>query len=243
MPMPRQPKRYQQMKLYIDAIKDKQIKSFFTTAQGAAATPYMNRAVRAALDMNDTIWVRSRQVHSDEILMISKRPETDLALEGYDGFITDVPGVCIITAHADCIPVQLYDPDSRVIAAVHAGWRGTALGIAAKAAELMKSQYGCSNIKGYIGPGISSCCFETHSDVPQAMRQAFEWADCYISESSVADKFFVDLKGINQRQLQETGVCDIEISDICTCCGEGFCSHRREPSGSMRMASGICLFD
>lgn len=231
----------QKMKLYIDGLKDKYIRSFFTTAQGAAQTPYANKAVRAALDMEDIIWVRSRQVHRDSILAIEQKPETDLILDGYDAFVTDVPGVCLITAHADCIPVQLYDPDRKVIAAVHAGWRGTALGIAAKTAELMKTRYGCGNIRGYIGPGISECCFETDADVPEAMREAFNWANEYISEGRAADKFYVDLKGVNKRQLEEAGVRNIEVSDICTCCNENFCSHRRNPAVNLRMASGICL--
>lgn len=231
----------QKMKLYIDGLKDKYIRSFFTTAQGAAQTPYANKAVRAALDMEDIIWVRSRQVHKDCILVIDQKPETDLILDGYDAFVTDVPGVCLITAHADCIPVQLYDPDRKVIAAVHAGWRGTALGIAAKTAELMKTRYGCGNIRGYIGPGISECCFETDADVPEAMREAFNWADEYISEGRAAGKFYVDLKGVNKRQLEEAGVRNIEVSDICTCCNENFCSHRRNPAVNLRMASGICL--
>lgn len=231
----------QKMKLYIDGLKDKYIRSFFTTAQGAAQTPYANKAVRAALDMEDIIWVRSRQVHKDCILVIDQKPETDLILDGYDAFVTDVPGVCLITAHADCIPVQLYDPDRKVIAAVHAGWRGTALGIAAKAAELMKTRYGCGNIRGYIGPGISECCFETDTDVPEAMREAFKWANEYISEGRAAGKFYVDLKGVNKRQLEEAGVRNIEVSDICTCCNENFCSHRRNPAVNLRMASGICL--
>lgn len=231
----------QKMKLYIDGLKDKYIRSFFTTAQGAAQTPYANKAVRAALDMEDIIWVRSRQVHRDSILAIEQKPETDLILDGYDAFVTDVPGVCLITAHADCIPVQLYDPDRKVIAAVHAGWRGTALGIAAKAAELMKAKYDCRNIRGYIGPGISKCCFETDADVPEAMREAFKWANEYISEGRAAGKFYVDLKGVNKRQLEEAGVRNIEVSDICTCCNENFCSHRRNPAVNLRMASGICL--
>lgn len=231
----------QKMKLYIDGLKDKYIRSFFTTAQGAAQTPYANEAVRATLDMQDIIWVRSRQVHKDCILVIDQKPETDLILDGYDAFVTDVPGVCLITAHADCIPVQLYDPDRKVIAAVHAGWRGTELGIAAKAAELMKAKYDCRNIRGYIGPGISKCCFETDTDVPQAMREAFKWANEYISEGRAAGKFYVDLKGVNKRQLEEAGVRNIEVSDICTCCNENFCSHRRNPAVNLRMASGICL--
>lgn len=82
------------MKLYIDGLKDKYIRSFFTTAQGAAQTPYANKAVRAALDMEDIIWVRSRQVHRDSILAIEQKPETDLILDGYDAFVTDGSRAC-----------------------------------------------------------------------------------------------------------------------------------------------------
>ena len=78
------------MKKYIDGLKDKYIRSFFTTAEGADKTPYDNEAVRATLDMQDIIWVRSRQVHKDCILVIDQKPETDLILDGYDAFVTDV---------------------------------------------------------------------------------------------------------------------------------------------------------
>ncbi len=231
------------LKLYIDGIKGDHVKSFFTTAEGGAKTPYTNDLVRKTLNMEDTVWVRSRQIHKDNILVIDKKPAADLVLDGYDAFVTDIPDICLITAHADCIPVQLYDPEAKVIAAVHAGWRGTALGIAAKTAEIMKQRYGCTDIRGFIGPGISKCCFETDIDVPQTMRDAFKWADEYIFDGKTEGKFYVDLKGINKRQLEEAGVTDIAASDICTCCNDEFCSHRRNPEAVLRMASGICLFD
>lgn len=229
--------------LYIDAFKDEGIKSFFTTAAGAGHSPYMNKAVRAELDMNNIPWIRSRQIHKDNIMLIESNPGKDIAFDGYDGFITDIPDICLITAHADCIPVQLYDPQQKVIAAIHAGWRGTALGIAAKAVRIMREQYRCRNINAYIGPGISSCCFETDSDVPQKMKEAFEWAGEYISEGCREGKFYTDLKGINKRQMLEAGATEVKTSGVCTCCNENYCSYRRNPTANLRMASGICIFD
>ena len=80
--------------------------------------------------------------------------------------------MCLTIFSGDCIPILLYDPVRRCIAAAHAGWRGTALGIAARAVEAMVRDYGCQagNILAAIGPGIGPCCFETHGDVPAGLR-------------------------------------------------------------------------
>ena len=153
--------------------------------------------------------------------------------EGYecDGLITDVPGLALTIFSADCIPVLLYDPVKRVIAAVHAGWRGTAGNIAGKAVGKMRAEYGSDpgNILAAIGPGISACCFETHADVPEAMTAALgESAKPHITALENG-KFQVDLKGINAALLRRSGVAPdhIEISGDCTAClPEKYWSHR-----------------
>lgn len=153
--------------------------------------------------------------------------------EGYecDGLITDVPGLALTIFSADCIPVLLYDPVKRVIAAVHAGWRGTAGNIAGKAVDKMRAEYGSDpgNILAAIGPGISACCFETHADVPEAMTAALgESAKPHIAALE-SGKFQVDLKGINAALLRRSGVAPdhIEISGDCTAClPEKYWSHR-----------------
>lgn len=153
--------------------------------------------------------------------------------EGYDcdGLITNVPGLALTIFSADCIPVLLYDPVKRVIAAVHAGWRGTAGDIAGKAAWQMREQYGCQagDILTAIGPGISQCCFETHADVPDAMHSALgSLVDPHIRPLENG-KFKVDLKGINAALLRRAGVSadHIEISSDCTAClSEKYWSHR-----------------
>lgn len=153
--------------------------------------------------------------------------------EGYDcdGLITNDPGLALTIFSADCIPVLLYDPVQRVIAAVHAGWRGTAGDIAGKAARMMQENYRCfpGDILAAIGPGISQCCFETHADVPDAMAEALGGLVKPYVISLENGKFKVDLKGINAALLARAGVSPshIEISGDCTAClPDKYWSHR-----------------
>ena len=192
--------------------------------------------------------VLSKQIHEDGVRHVTEADagkglwrERDYS--SVDSMVTDAPHLPLVVFSADCNVILLHDPVRGTIGACHAGWRGTALGIAAKTVREMVRLFGCdtANIHAAIGPAIGQCCFETDADVPEAMREAFNWADEYISEGRAAGKFYVDLKGVNKRQLEEAGVRNIEVSDICTCCNENFCSHRRNPAVNLRMASGICL--
>lgn len=180
--------------------------------------------------------IKNHQVHSDRIRAVTHDdvlPSAHLSgnFDG-DGLITDIPGLCLTIFSADCIPVLLYDPVKRVIAATHAGWRGTALGIAAKAVQRMQSDYACrpQDILAAIGPGISPCCFETHADVPDGLLNGMgEDAAPFIRPLSREGKFSVDLKGANGRWLERVGLLPqhIAISDACTACDrESFWSHR-----------------
>jgi YfiH family protein len=202
---------------------------------------YRRFCAAVGTDVNSV--VMSNQVHGNEVRAVtaadSKRDLYDP--EGYsaDGLITDIPGVALTIFSADCIPVLLYDPVRRVIAAVHAGWMGTALGIAARAAEKMVSVYGSSSsdILAAIGPGISRCCFETHEDVPNAMTEALGAKAQPCIEALGAGKYKVDLKGLNSLWLKQAGVLPghIAVDTDCTLCHpEKYWSHRahREHRGS-----------
>lgn len=179
--------------------------------------------------------VMTKQVHDTVIRTATPRDvKADLYdPEGYecDGLITNVPGLALTIFSADCIPVLLYDPVKRVIAAVHAGWRGTAGDIAGKAARQMQTDYGCrpEEILAAIGPGISQCCFETHADVPEAMTAALGEIVKEHIISLENGKFRVGLKEINAALLRRAGVAPghIEISADCTAClPEKYWSHR-----------------
>ncbi len=191
-----------------------------------------HRRFAAALGYPMDRLVSTRQVHGDVIRIPQdsdrgKAARMELDYE-CDGLMTDRPGLPLMVLTADCCPVLLYDPVRKAAAAVHAGWRGTALGIAGKAAAEMVRVYGCSveNIVAAIGPCISKCCFETDRDVPDAMINALgSDAEAFITRSGA--KFHVDIKGINAQFLRRQGVTNIHISDQCTACDtDQYFSHR-----------------
>ena len=146
-----------------------------------------------------------------------------------DALVTDTPGLVLAAFTADCTPVLLHDPVTGAVGAVHAGWRGTVADIVGNAVRAMAERYGAQpgNIRAAIGPNIGACCFETHADVPEAVRQVLgREAEEFIFPQG--EKFRVDLKGVNAALLRRAGVRHIEVSTACTACQpERFWSHRR----------------
>ena len=132
-----------------------------------------------------------------------------------------------------------------MIAAVHAGWRGTAAGAAFQGALAMTERYGCrpENILAAIGPGIAPCCFETHIDVPDGLRAGLvEEAEAFIHPKAGGEKYMVDLKGANARWLEWAGVLPehIAVCSACTACDlDTFWSHRRMGTERGSMAAMI----
>ena len=192
----------------------------------------------------------ANQVHGGEVRTVTSAdwkqdPYGKVCFEA-DGLMTDIPGVALCVFTADCIPVLFYDPVRRVVAAVHAGGRGTAAGIAARAGERMGQVYGSrpEDILAAIGPGIGPCCFDTHEDVPNAMMASLSTAALAYIQSLENGKYSVDLKGINARQLEQAGVLGehIAVCQACTACDtETFWSHRRMGINRGSMASVIAL--
>ena len=204
-----------------------------------------------ALGTNPAAIVKNHQVHSTLVRAVTREdlcssPELPAPVDA-DGLVTDIPGLCLTIFSADCIPVLLYDPVRQVIAAAHAGWRGTAQGIAARAVERMVEDYHCrpGDILAAIGPGISPCCFETHADVPEGLRRGLgQEAEPCIRPLSREGKFSVDLKGANRHWLERAGLLaeHIAVSDACTACnGTDFWSHRLLGNRRGSMAAMIQL--
>ena len=189
--------------------------------------------------------VHTRQTHTDIVLRVGAG-ETGAGLfepelPECDGLITNEPGVGLVVFTADCTPILLHDPVTGAVGAVHAGWRGTAAAIGAKAVEAMKQEFGCKpeHIRAAIGPNIAQCCFETDQDVPQAMLARYgAAAQPFIRP--VGNKYYVNLKEINALSLRMAGVQDISISNLCTACDtDRFWSHRRV--GSARGSQGAII--
>ncbi len=176
--------------------------------------------------------VLTNQVHGDTVRVVTKSDaKNSISNRDYpecDGLITNDPGVALMVFSADCTPILFCDPVSGAVGAAHAGWRGTALGIAGKVVSAMAENFSCDpkNICAAIGPNIGPCCFETDADVPDGMLAAFG-SDAAPFITPKNNKFFVDLKGLNALSLRRAGVENIEISTHCTACRPDlFWSHR-----------------
>ncbi len=189
--------------------------------------------------------VLTKQTHTDIVLTVGEKEQGAglfaPQLPPCDGLITCTPGTALVVFTADCTPILLHDPVTGAVGAVHAGWRGTAAAIGAKAVEAMCREFGCKaeNIRAAIGPNIAHCCFETDGDVPEAMRKQYgKAAESHIR--SVGNKYYVNLKEINALSLRNLGVESIAVSPLCTACrGDLFWSHRRV--GTTRGSQGAII--
>ena len=165
------------------------------------------------------------------------------ALEGVDAVMTDVPGICVGVSTADCIPVLLYDNKRHACCAVHAGWRGTAERIAAKAVAAMTAAYGTdpASLQACIGPGISLENFEVGDEVYRKFADAGFRMECV---SRKYEKWHIDLWKCNRDTLAEAGVNprNIRITGLCTYSNtDEFFSARRLGTASGRIFTGIII--
>ncbi|KAA6233279.1 peptidoglycan editing factor PgeF [Chlorobium phaeovibrioides] len=189
----------------------------------------------AGIDSSRT--VRSQQVHGTEILHATSPG----ALQGYDAFITDTENLFLLIATADCYPILLFDPLNRAVAAIHAGWKGTAGHIAPQTVESMRRAFGTrpETLLASIGTGISGEAYEVSLDVAKQFP-----ASCILPPATTGAGPRLDLGAANRMQLEEAGVssASIESSPFCSFRDTGsFFSHRRDNGITGRMLSIIGL--
>lgn len=161
--------------------------------------------------------------------------------ESCDALMTAEQGLVLGVSVADCVPILLYDPARRAIAAVHAGWRGTAAGIVSLTVSRLAERYGSSprDLRAWIGPSAGVCCYEVGEDV------AARFAPPSVIRPP-GGKARVDLRTANRRLLAEAGVpgSQIAVSGECTICSADlFHSYRRDGNRSGRMMAVIALTD
>ena len=188
------------------------------------------------------VFVIPRQTHTTNVRVITDVP-TQEELQDVDAVVTHLKGFCLCVSTADCVPILIYDKEKRVIAAVHAGWRGTVGRIVEKTLEAMKSHYGTDgkDVIACIGPSISLEAFEVGDEVYDA------FAEAGFDMSAIAkkyEKWHLDLWEANRLQLLAQGVWPehIEVSGICTYQQhENFFSARRLGIKSGRILSGVML--
>lgn len=170
------------------------------------------------LHITDDCLIMPHQVHDTRILKIDEAflqlpvTERQKQLEGIDGVMTSLKGICIGVSTADCIPVLLYNKDRHVAAAVHAGWRGTVARIVQTAVEAMQEYYAVrpQELSAIIGPGISLESFEVGNEVFEQFKSAdFPMpliAEKFPARAPYTEKWHIDLWEANRLQLLEAGV-------------------------------------
>jgi len=176
----------------------------------------------------------SKQVHGAHVITVT---EPGFAGEG-DALVTQTPGLMLGIKTADCLPILMVDLKHRTVAAVHAGWRGTAQGIVRGAISRMSevSETKPIDLLVAMGPAIQKCCFEVGPEV------AREFSGFDGSFNNASTKQYLDLQAINAWQLEKAGVGRKQIlrNELCTMCqAELFWSFRREKDGAGRMWSVV----
>lgn len=224
------------------------LEHFFTTRESVIKTkePDCEETVKENkndvcnfLGIEEENLIYPSQTHTSNVEIartgISSYPDTD-------GLILANSEQAVYLNFADCTPVIIYDFENKIAAVSHAGWRGTAGNIASKTVQKMKDEFGSKpeNLKSVIGPAISFCCYNVGEDV---YRQLSQTVDDFSGLYEVRQgNIYVDLKGINKRQLEEAGVKEIDVCPYCTVCNnELFFSYRKENATTNRHSAVIKL--
>ncbi|WHZ23227.1 MAG: multicopper polyphenol oxidase [Nitrospira sp.] len=193
-----------------------------------------------------TVMLSVKQVHGTDALVVDQPFGEGMSFEGgWDALVTNQPGVMVTVRTADCVPVLLHDPIQRVVAAVHAGWRGAVAGIVPKTVALLVDRFGAAvgRLRMAIGPSAGSCCYEVDEPVLMRLREVFpEWRT--VVEPVGAHKAHFDLRAFVRRQALAEGLQSARIATVnaCTICHPDlFFSYRREGVVKSTMISGIAL--
>lgn len=182
--------------------------------------------------------IQGHQVHGSKIAIIDRPDLTREELEGYDAFVTDLPGVAIGVRTADCVPILLYDPVHRAIAAVHSGWKGTVLKISKSTISLMGERFGTrpADLRAVIGPAIGPKSFQVGEEVAEKFRDAgFPMETIWTFEgpgdgTPMSGGHHIDLFQANRWILETCGLLpeSIQVHAIDTYRDPTFFSARRE---------------
>lgn len=179
-----------------------------------------------SLGIDPSQLARSFQTHQDYIWEC-QLPDYQ---NGYDAIISTQVNIFSAVGIADCCPILLVDPEQKITAAIHAGWKGSVLGIVPKTADLLISKYHSKpeNLLAYIGPCISVQHFEVGDEVAEKFPES--------CKQKLSNKWHVDLKKHHALQLRKSGITQIEIAPWCTVeHNEHFFSHRKEQGLTGRM--------
>jgi YfiH family protein len=197
--------------------------------------------MKLAAGIHDGRIVTMKQVHGDHVLEVEDATIKEAGEA--DAMVTAQPGVFLGVLTADCVPILMIAAKERLAAVVHAGWRGSLAGLAAKAVNCFVDRFHVApdSLEAALGPSIGACCYEVGDDVvnPLVARWGRLVED---SISAGAAKPHVDLRRLNRRIIASAGLPVERIFEIgpCTkCAGDEFFSYRREGKETGRQMSVI----
>ena len=207
------------------------------------------RRIGKAIGVECGDMVLSQQTHTTNVRLVTEedrgkgivreRDYTDV-----DGLITDVPGICLVTTYADCVPLYFADPVKKAIGLSHSGWRGTVGRIGQKTIEKMQQYFGSdpSDILAAIGPSVCMDCYEVSEDVILRFQKVFDkqnWGDLFYEKPG--GKYQLNLWKANEIIFREAGILPehMAVTNLCTHCNSSILySHRAQ--GERR--GNLCAF-
>ena len=215
-----------------------------TVGDDPARVEENHRRLFEALGIDRESVASARQVHGNAVARV-REGDGGRVFADTDALICDVPGLFLLLRFADCAPVFLHAPGCQAVGLAHAGWKGTLLSIAPKAAKAMVEAFGCTpgEIVAAIGPAIGPCCFEVGQEVVEELASAHPaLCEQVIDRRPGGGRVMLDLPRLNLLQLREAGVGQVEMAGLCTMClRETFYSHRAEHGVTGRFAALIGL--
>lgn len=224
----------------------------FTRGDRAEAVSENYCRIAEAIGVKPENMVCSQQTHTTNVRICKKedagkgvvreRDYTDV-----DGLITDVPGLCLVTFYADCVPLLFMDPVKKVVASSHSGWRGTVGRMGEVTIQKMKDEFGCNpaDILAAVGPSICQECYEVSEDVIWEFQKSFpeqQWPDLYYNKEN--GKYQLNLWKANEYILLDAGILPehLAVTNVCTCCNPEFLfSHRASAGKRGNLAVFIAL--
>lgn len=195
------------------------------------------KRIAAAIGVKEEEITFSKQTHTANVREVSledkgKGLTKQMDYDNVDGLVTNVPGICLATFYADCVPLFFVDPKKRAIGLSHSGWRGTVEKIGKRTVEKMSQLYGSrpEDIYAAVGPSICQDCYEVPGDVIEGFQKNFReeyWKELFYKKEN--GRYQLNLWKANEFVLREAGVLEehLEVTNLCTCCNpELLFSHR-----------------
>ena len=195
------------------------------------------RRIAAAIGVEVEDMTFTHQTHTTNVAVVREENRGTRFMET-DGMVTNVPGICLVTFYADCVPLYFVDPVKKAIGMSHSGWRGTVGKIGKVTIEKMTEVYGSNpeDLVVAIGPSICQDCYEVSEDVIEQFKANFAegiWPELFYQKDN--GKYQLNLWKANEHVFLEAGVKkeNIAVTNVCTHCNPDILfSHRT--TGNMR---------